>query len=103
MVSGVQASGFGLQASAQFPFVPGFGREPRVLDRHPHREVIEALERMSLEPEQVVYRVVVEASDAGCAPASGLGFEIQRLTHHAGLPEEIPVEGWTVVVEARGE
>src|SRR5437867_4283554 len=90
-------------AAGELPPVPRFRGQTRVLDGHPDGEVIQALERVALEAERVVDRIVEEASDAGRARPGGLRFEVQRLTHHAGFPEEIPVKRGAVLVEARAE
>src|SRR5438093_13393436 len=76
----------------RIPWVPRLCREPRVCDRHADGEVIQALERVTRETEDVVHRIVVEAADSGAARAGGLGFQIQHLSHHARLPEQMAIE-----------
>src|SRR5207249_2767283 len=84
----------------RLPRVPRLGGEPRVLDRHADRKVIQALKRMPAEPEHLVHRVVVEAADAGAACAGGFGGKIQPLADHACLPEQVAVEGRTELLQA---
>ena len=74
------------------PRVARLRRQPRVLDRDADREVIQALERVTGEPEHLVHRIVVEAADAGGARAGGFGLEIQHLADDAGFPEQVAVE-----------
>ena len=54
-----------LRGYGRLPVVAGLAGQPRVFDRHAHREVIQALPGVPGEPEHVVDRIVVEAADAG--------------------------------------
>src|SRR5438105_7939393 len=89
--------------SGLLPFVSRLGREARIFHRHPDREVIQALERVIAHAEQIVHAVVEEAADACRAPAGGFGLEIQHLTSDARLPEEMTIERWAALGEARVE
>src|SRR5689334_15470470 len=65
--------------------------QPGILDGPADGEVIEVLERDSVQAEQVVEGVVEVAADAGPADAGGLGFQVEDLAEDAGLPEEVAI------------
>src|SRR4051812_25036103 len=89
--------------TAALPWIARLGGEPRILDRHTDREVVKNLKGMTSEAEQIVDGIVVVAADAGAAGAGRFGGEIQRLSHHAGFPEQMPVEGFTELLKAAVE
>lgn len=72
------------------PVVPGPSRESGILERSADGEVVQALKGPPLQPERLVHRIVVEASDPRRTRTHDLRFEIQRLPDDAGLPEEVP-------------
>src|SRR4051812_29755889 len=72
--------------------VRGDRLEADVIDRAPHREVIEDLEAVTRKLERPMRDVVEEAADAGGADTRRLGLEVELLAHDAGFPMETPVE-----------
>src|SRR4051812_33705902 len=83
-----------------FPRVPGFGGQPRIVDSRPDREVIQALKPVALQTERLVDRIVIETADPGPACARRLSLEVERLPQHTALPEEVPVKRGAEFLEA---
>src|SRR6202043_3038787 len=79
------------------------GRQPTILDRNAHREVVQTLKGMVFEAEHVMDGVIVKAADAGRARAGRFRFQVQNLPDEAGLPEEVTVERLAVLAQARVE
>src|SRR5207249_3188611 len=90
-------------ATRSSPRITRLGRQARVLDRNPDREVIQRLERVIGQAEDLVDRIVVKAADAGAARAGGFGGEVQHLTDNPRFPEQVTIERRAERVEARVE
>ena len=62
--------------------------QPSVLYRSTHGEMVKGLVFSILETEDVMNRIIEEASDPGATNTGGLGFEIEDCTDHPGLTEK---------------
>jgi len=58
-----------------------------VVDVLPDGEVVKALKRQAVDSQDVVHRVVEEATDPGRADAGSFRFQVQHLAQHTGFPE----------------